>query len=168
MLTLSNFARPSESQEIDDLFDLLASKKRLVHQYAWRYKKAVKFYSIHQASHGGNRIECAISGPETNDLRFSITRDKKGYLIEMSVGIPNDRNLKTIIKALSGLAGRLVEREVSGFDTSKWQGYYLWVMRPTAEVMPTFQEAIDLGLMSDEFVKLCLDWGVSIKKYPKS
>lgn len=169
MLKLQMLSRRFESVEVDDLFKLCEKAKRPVNHFSQRYKTVVDFQSLHFFLDG--TLICDISGPAVEDLKFQVKLDGKGYLFKMSVGELNEETLDTMNRALKGLLGRLKEKQknkkLPGFSTDHLEGIYLWGINPDDEALEVFQEAVDIGQMSDDFRNLCIKYNISVKKFPE-
>lgn len=169
MLKLHNAAARIDPDKIDDmdlLFNLLLKTKISAKPYSLRYKQTIKFHSAHKVLNEST-LSCLVSGPETEDLRFRIVRDKAGYLFKLSVGDLNEETLVTMNTALRGVLKKLQQPKPDGFSTKRLDGIYLWGSYPDEEALEYFQEAVDLNQMSSEFRDTCIEWDISAKKFPQ-
>lgn len=175
MLAIDNFSKqPFQSEKIDNLFDFLNQTTRETDHYSSRNKQVVNFHSLHHFANGV--LTTHIYSPTWEDITIQLKADKNGYLIKMSVGELNDDTVKIMSKSLQGLRTRVKGKvdtknkkkpALTGFNYENLDGIYLWGSNPGKRELAIFQEAVDIGQMSDRFRTLCIQHNISVEKFPR-
>lgn len=172
MLKLQLLTQRFESEELDRLFELSAEAKRPVNHYSERNGGVLDHHSVHHYEH--MTLTSDVSGTITEDLKFQIKKDTKGYLFKLRIGELNEATVKIMNVSLKGVLSRLKDKEykkknkLTGFRTDHLDGIYFWGINPDEEALGWYQEAVELGEMSDDFRNLCISYNLSVKKFPET
>ena len=154
--------------ESEHFFNLAIQKRRSNSHGSLRNKTTYGFLSVVRINRTTQEFDLTIFLPQVTDcISFCWSNRVREKYLQYPKNINRPQVFKLLRKALEKNEDNL-ERKSSDFNTSKWEGVYLW--RSCSKVGETgtknFKTAFN-GSIPQIFIDKCKEANITLKKYGK-